>query len=79
MNENLFEILPEGITKSRIRCYYVSTEIPQGYKRLCTPTLLGADLDTAAINLVVEDRRQKSSLKEYRFKAATFQDGGREG
>ena len=40
-------------------------EIPQGYKRLCTPTE-GAD-DTAAINLVVEDREEEQ-LKEYRFK-----------
>ena len=53
--------LAESITKESEK----EDEIPQGYKRLCTPTE-GAD-DTAAINLVVEDREEEQ-LKEYRFK-----------
>ena len=52
--------LTESITKESEK----KDEVPQGYKRLCTPPE-GAE-DPAAINLVVEDKEEEQ-LKEYRF------------
>lgn len=49
-------------------------EIPQGYKKLCTPTE-GAD-DTAAINLVVEDTEEQQ-LKGHHFKVTPQMVGER--
>ena len=52
--------LAESITKESEK----KDEVPQGYKRLCTPPE-GAE-DPPAINLVVEDTEEEH-LKEYRF------------